>query len=81
MAEDNKKKTQEPAKKAPEVKKEEPKKETTYIMQVTHLAWGKNGMNHFYASKKPLISKKVMRNYASTLDLWIKNGWVKEGSY
>jgi len=50
-------------------------------MQVTHLSWGRNGMNHFFAAKKPLISEKVMRNYKDTLDIWIKKGWVKEGSY
>lgn len=79
MAEENK------TKKAPE--KEEPKKEVkqakevTYIMNVGHLPWGFNKKNHFFAEKKPLISKKVMGKYASDLEIWLKKGWIKEGSY
>lgn len=53
----------------------------TYIMKVTHLAWGKNGKNSFYAKKKPLINAKVMGKYSGTLDIWLKNGWIEEGSY
>ena len=72
--------------KAPE-KKQEPKKEvkkakeTTYIMKVTHIAWGKNKKNHFFADKKPLISEKVMGKFAEELKIWLKNGWIEEGSY
>jgi hypothetical protein len=63
-------------KKAPEVKKE-----VTYIMKVTHLSWGQNGKNHFFAEQKPLISKSVMGKYADVLEIWIKNEWVEPGSY
>lgn len=70
-------------KKAPEEKKEVAKneKEVTFIMQVTHLSWGQNGKNHFFAEKKPLISKEVMGKYASVLDVWVENKWVIPGSY
>lgn len=68
-------------KKVVETKKVEKVKEATYIMTVTHLSWGANNRNHFYADKKPLISKKVMGKFADKLDIWIKEGWVKEGSY
>jgi hypothetical protein len=66
-------------KKAPEVKKVE--KEVTYTMKVTHLSWGANGKNHFFAEKKPLISAKVMGKYAPVLELWTKNDWVEPGAY
>lgn len=55
--------------------------EGNYIMKVTHLAWGKNNKNHFYADKKPLINAKVMKGYASQLKIWLKNGWIEKGSY
>jgi hypothetical protein len=66
-------------KKAPEVKKVE--KEVTYIMKVTHLSWGQNGKNHFFAEKKPLISKTAMGKFASILDVWLENEWIQVGSY
>lgn len=64
---------------AKEVVKE--KKVDTYIMVATHLSWGLNGKNHFYADRKPLISEKVMGKYAEILLDWLENGWIKEGSY
>ena len=66
-------------KKAPEAKKAE--KEVTYIMKVTHLSWGLNGKNHFFAEKKPLISKESMGKYAPILEVWLENEWIQLGSY
>lgn len=57
------------------------KEEATYIMKVTHLSWGRNSLNHFYAEKKPLINEKVMGKYAGTLQIWLKKGWIEEGKY
>jgi hypothetical protein len=67
-----------------EVAKKEPKKVeevSTYIMKVTHLSWGLNGKNHFFAEEKPLISKGVMGKYSDILDIWEKNEWIERGSY
>jgi len=55
--------------------------EVTYIMNVTHLSWGYNKKSHFYAEKKPVISKKVMGKYHNELNVWLKNNWIKEGKY
>ena len=70
-------------KKTPEEKKEVAKirEEVTYIMKVTHLSWGLNGKNHFFAEQKPFISKEIMEKYAEALDIWVKNDWVEKGSY
>lgn len=72
--------------KAPEkvvtpVEKTEETFEGSYIMKVTHLPWGMNGKNHFYADKKPLITEKVMGKYAKVLKIWLDNDWIKKGSY
>ena len=53
----------------------------TFIMTVGHLSWGRNGKSHFYADKKPLINAKVMGSFSKTLLIWIKEGWIKKGSY
>lgn len=72
----------EEAKKAPEeVKEAEKAPEGNYIMKVTHLAWGKDNKNHFYADKKPLINAKVMKGYAGILKIWLEKGWIEKGSY
>lgn len=65
------------------VKEVEPKKNdnVTYIMKVTHLSWGDKGKNHFYATKKPVISKKVMGKYDGEIDVWLKAEWIEKGSY
>lgn len=60
-------------------KKEFPK--GNFIMTVGHLSWGANSRSHFFADTKPLINAKVMRGYESTLETWIKVGWVIKGSY
>ena len=57
------------------------KKPETFIMKVGHLSWGRNGKNHFYADKKPLITEKVMGKYSEVLLEWITNGWIEEGAY
>lgn len=74
MAEDKKDKQ-------PQKKEVAEKKETTYVMKVTHLSWGRNNMNHFYAEKKPLITEKAMGKYAGSLQIWLKKGWIEEGKY
>jgi len=64
--------------------KPEPKVEVkvdNYVMKVTHLSWGSNNKNHFYADKKPLINAKVMGKYADVLKIWLKNEWIEKGSY
>lgn len=61
------------------VKKQE--KETTYIMRVGKLSWGKNNKNFFFNDKKPLISKSVMKEYAHMIDKWLVADWIEEGSY
>lgn len=61
--------------------KEKPAKGVTYVMKVTHLAWGNAKKNHFYSENKPLISKEVMGKYSDELDIWLKNNWIEEGSY
>jgi len=63
------------------LKAEKVAKVDTYIMNATHLSWGQNGKNHFFAAKKPIISREVMGKYAPTLDIWIENGWVIPGKY
>jgi hypothetical protein len=68
-------------KSAPKKAKEAPKKQDTFVMKVGHLSWGRDGKNHFYADKKPLISEKVMGKYADILLTWIEAGWIEEGSY
>jgi hypothetical protein len=67
--------------KKPAGEKKEAKKEVTYIMKVTHLSWGKDSKNHFFAEKKPLISEKEMGKYAPILAIWLKQGWIEQGSY
>ncbi len=52
-----------------------------FIMKVTHLPWGANGRNHFFAKKKPLINTKVMGKFANTLKIWLDNGWIEKGDY
>lgn len=77
------KKEVKPEVKAPEkVETKAPEKDTgNYIMTVSHLSWGANGKNHFYADKKPLINAKVMGKYADTLKIWLDNNWIQKGSY
>jgi hypothetical protein len=53
----------------------------TYIMKVVHLSWGRNKRNHFYSEDKPVISRKLMGNYAFELENWLKAKWIEEGSY
>lgn len=79
MAEDKKKAATKEV--VAEKKQESRLKESTYIMKVTHLSWGRNGNNHFYSEKKPLITEKVMGKYAGTLKIWLKAGWIEEGKY
>lgn len=55
--------------------------DTTYVMKVTHLSWGEKKMNHFYADKKPKISRKVMGKFHTEIDIWLKNKWVEKGKY
>lgn len=56
--------------------------DTTYIMTTTHLSWGARKGNHFYAYDKPTISKKVMgKKHGKIIDIWLKEGWIKEGKY
>lgn len=69
------------AKEKTEKKDKKEKKEPTYIMRVGVLSWGRNKRNHFFNDDKPLISKSVMKEYASTIDAWIEAGWIEEGSY
>lgn len=57
------------------------KDKTTYIMKVVHLGWGFNKKNHFYATKKPEISRVKMGKYHGTIDVWLKAGWIEKGSY
>jgi hypothetical protein len=52
-----------------------------FIMTKTHLNWGANGRNHFYAKKKPLINAKVMGKFHGTLKIWLDKGWIEKGSY
>lgn len=68
-------------KKADKVGKNTSGANETYIMTVGHLSWGLNNKSHFYADKKPLINAKVMGNYSNTLLVWLKEGWIKKGSY
>ncbi|MDX5586088.1 MAG: hypothetical protein QNK20_14435 [Aureibaculum sp.] len=57
------------------------KKAETFVMKVGHISWGRDGKNHFYADKKPLITEKVMGKYAEVLLEWLGNGWIEEGVY
>ena len=75
---EEKKKADEAAKLAAE-EKATPK--GNYIMKVTHLSWGLNGKNHFYADKKPLINAKEMGSYSGVLKIWLENKWIEKGSY
>lgn len=57
------------------------KDSTTYIMKVVFLGWGANKKNHFYATKKPVISCVKMGKYHGEIDVWLKAGWIEKGSY
>lgn len=82
------KKVDTPIAKIPEVKapekietKKPEVKVDTFVMKVGHLSWGRDNKNHFYADKKPLITKKVMSKYADIILDWLDKGWIEEGSY
>jgi hypothetical protein len=53
----------------------------TFIMKVSHLSWGYQNKNHFFADDKPLISSKSMGKYSGIMEIWLSNNWIEKGTY